>query len=153
MRVDLICLSDGQPAPDWPLGETRLVSATVSAVASAVAATLDSPAPLPPGSPAPSGSSAPLGYIVGGGLKEGFRIRLTVPADTVQEGSFVVCESGRYRYFGLVTDLQLVSDIAEPYDVVIVGADKWAQLHDPVFYGGSASARDQAVASRWVLGA
>ncbi len=52
MRVDLICLSDGQPAPDWPLGETRLVSATVSAVASAVAATLDSPAPLPPGSPA-----------------------------------------------------------------------------------------------------
>lgn len=51
--------------------------------------------------------SAPLGYIVGGGLKEGFRIRLTVPADTVQEGSFVVCESGRFRYYGLVTDLQL----------------------------------------------
>jgi uncharacterized protein len=48
-----------------------------------------------------------IGYIVGGGLKEGFRIRLTVPADTVQEGSFVVCDSGRYRYYGLVTDLQL----------------------------------------------
>jgi hypothetical protein len=48
-----------------------------------------------------------IGYIVGGGLKEGFRIRLTVPADRVQEGSFVVCEDGRYRYFGLVTDLQL----------------------------------------------
>ena len=71
----------------------------------------DSPTPLPPGSPAPQllGTSAPLGYIVGGGLKEGFRIRLTVPADTVQEGSFVVCESGRYRYYGLVTDLQLGS--------------------------------------------
>ena len=39
----------------------------------------------------------PIGYsyIVGGGLKEGFRIRLTVAADKVQEGSFVVCENGR----------------------------------------------------------
>ncbi len=49
----------------------------------------------------------PLGYVIGGGLKEGFRVRLTVPAHQVQEGSFVVCDSGRYRYFGLVTDLQL----------------------------------------------
>ncbi|MFO7684030.1 MAG: ATP-binding protein [Chloroflexota bacterium] len=48
-----------------------------------------------------------IGYIVGGGLKEGFRIRLTVPADTVQEGSFLVCDNGRFRYYGLVTDLQL----------------------------------------------
>ncbi len=51
--------------------------------------------------------NTPLGYIIGGGLKEGFRIRLTVPADQVQEGSFVVCDSGQLRYFGLVTDLQL----------------------------------------------
>lgn len=49
----------------------------------------------------------PIGYIIGGGLKEGFRIRLTVPADQVQEGSFLVCENGRFRYYGLVTDLQL----------------------------------------------
>ena len=49
----------------------------------------------------------PIGYIVGGGLKEGFRIRLTVPADEVQEGSFLVCDNGRFRYYGLVTDLQL----------------------------------------------
>ena len=48
-----------------------------------------------------------IGYVVGGGLREGFRIRLTVPADTVQEGSFVVCDSGRFRYYGLVTDFQL----------------------------------------------
>ncbi|MCB8950767.1 MAG: ATP-binding protein [Ardenticatenales bacterium] len=48
-----------------------------------------------------------IGYIIGGGLKEGLRIRLEVPADTVQEGSFLVCDSGRWRYFGLVTDLQL----------------------------------------------
>ncbi|MFO7664905.1 MAG: ATP-binding protein [Chloroflexota bacterium] len=51
----------------------------------------------------------PLGYIVGGGLKEGFRVRLTIRADEVQEGSFVVCEGGRFRYYGLVTDLNLGS--------------------------------------------
>lgn len=61
---------------------------------------------LPKGSDEPSG---PLGYIVGGGLKSGLRVRLTVPADTVQEGGFVVCETPRYRYYGLVTDLQLGS--------------------------------------------
>jgi len=54
-------------------------------------------------------SNDPIGYIVGGGLKEGFYIRLTVPADQVQEGSFVVSDSGRYRYYGLVTDLRLGS--------------------------------------------
>lgn len=48
-----------------------------------------------------------LGYIVGGALKSGLRVRLTVPADTVQEGSFVVCDTARYRYYGLVTDLEL----------------------------------------------
>jgi uncharacterized protein len=48
-----------------------------------------------------------IGHVVGGGLREGFRIRLTVRAETVQEGSFVVCDSGRYRFYGLVTDLQL----------------------------------------------
>ncbi|HSH01245.1 MAG TPA: DUF87 domain-containing protein [Anaerolineae bacterium] len=51
--------------------------------------------------------NSPIGYIIGGGLKQGFLIRLTVPADTVQEGSFVVVDSGQWRYYGLVTDLQL----------------------------------------------
>ena len=37
----------------------------------------------------------------------------------------------------LVTDDQLVADIAEPFDVVIMGADKWAQVCDPSFYDGS----------------
>ncbi len=54
-----------------------------------------------------SEQNEPIGYIVGGGLKEGFRIRLTVTADQVQEGSFVVVDSGRFRYYGLITDLQL----------------------------------------------
>jgi hypothetical protein len=49
----------------------------------------------------------PIGYIVGGGLKESFRARLTVPAQDVQEGAFVVIPSGDWQFYGLVTDLQL----------------------------------------------
>jgi nicotinic acid mononucleotide adenylyltransferase len=45
----------------------------------------------------------------------------------------------------VVTELQYVSDIAEPYDLVIVGADKWAQLHDPAFHP-SAEAHAAALA-------
>ncbi len=49
----------------------------------------------------------PIGYIVGGGLKESFRVRLTIPSQEVQEGAFVVIESGDCQFYGLVTDLQL----------------------------------------------
>jgi len=35
------------------------------------------------------------------------------------------------------TEHQLLADIAQGYDVLVVGADKWLQLHDPRFYGGS----------------
>ena len=45
-----------------------------------------------------------------------------------------------------VTDVQLVADIAEGYDLLVVGADKWAQLLDPLFYDGSVAARDEALA-------
>jgi hypothetical protein len=48
-----------------------------------------------------------IGYIVGGGLKENFRARLTVPSQEVQEGAFVIVESGEWLFYGLVTDLQL----------------------------------------------
>ncbi len=48
-----------------------------------------------------------IGYIVGGGLKESFRARLTVPVQEVQEGAFVVIENSNWRYYGLVTDIQL----------------------------------------------
>ena len=54
-------------------------------------------------------TKAAIGYIVGGGLKESFRVRLTVPAQSVQEGGFVVIESGDWMFYGLVTDLQLGS--------------------------------------------
>jgi hypothetical protein len=50
-------------------------------------------------------------------------------------------------WLGLViADAQLIADIAIGYDAVVLGADKWAQVIDPVWYGGSETARDAAVA-------
>lgn len=42
------------------------------------------------------------------------------------------------------TALRLVADIAEGYDVVVIGADKWHQLLDPGWYGDLES-RDHAL--------
>lgn len=58
---------------------------------------------LTPSDPA----NRPIGYVVGGGLKANLFVRLTVPAHEVQEGGFVVLESGKWQFYGLVTDLQL----------------------------------------------
>ncbi len=58
-------------------------------------------------SSAPSSLRSPIGYVIGGSLKEHLTIRLTVPVQQVQEGSFVVIESGEWLFYGLVTDLQL----------------------------------------------
>ena len=41
---------------------------------------------------------------------------------------------------------QLVVDIAAGYDLVVMGADKWAQVCDPRYYAGRA-ARDAALAA------
>jgi hypothetical protein len=57
--------------------------------------------------PQPSSLAPYIGYVVGGGLKENLRVRLTIPAQDVQEGGFVVVESGGWQFYGLVTDLQL----------------------------------------------
>lgn len=46
-----------------------------------------------------------------------------------------------------VTDAQLLVDLATGYDVLVLGADKWAQVLDPAFYGGSETRRDDAVAA------
>ena len=50
-----------------------------------------------------------IGYIVGGGLKANLQARLTVQAQHIHEGAFVVVESGEWLFYGLVTDLQLGS--------------------------------------------
>lgn len=44
-----------------------------------------------------------------------------------------------------VTDSRLIADIADGYDVVVLGADKWAQVRDPAWYGGSVPERDAAL--------
>lgn len=53
--------------------------------------------------------------------------------------------ASREWLFVVVTDRQLLVDIAEGYDVLVLGADKWEQVVDPSWYGGEA-ARDAALA-------
>jgi len=45
-----------------------------------------------------------------------------------------------------VSDRQLIADLAQGYDVVVMGADKWHQIHDPAFYDDSSADRDAALA-------
>jgi predicted RNA-binding protein with PIN domain len=47
----------------------------------------------------------------------------------------------------IVTDAQLITDIASGYDVVVMGADKWAQVRDAHWYPGGEVERDAALAS------
>ncbi|HLI24175.1 MAG TPA: hypothetical protein VKU91_04415, partial [Acidimicrobiales bacterium] len=44
------------------------------------------------------------------------------------------------------TAAQLLVDVAAGYDYLVMGADKWAQVVDPVWYGGSEAERDSALA-------
>lgn len=46
----------------------------------------------------------------------------------------------------VVTEARLLADIGAGYDLVVMGADKWAQVVDPTWYGGSPAARDAALA-------
>jgi len=55
----------------------------------------------------PQSAGRNIGYIVGGGLRENLRIRLTVDPQEVQEGAFIVVESAGWFFYGLVTDLAL----------------------------------------------
>ena len=54
-------------------------------------------------------NNPPIGFVTGGGLEANLQVKLTVPAQTVQEGAFVVMDSGSLRFYGLVTDLQLAA--------------------------------------------
>ena len=48
-----------------------------------------------------------IGYVVGGGLQANLQVRLRVRPQDVQEGSFVIIDSGNWRFYGLVTDIFL----------------------------------------------
>jgi len=41
-----------------------------------------------------------IGYVVGGGLEANLQVRLTVPPQEVQEGAFVVIDSGSCAFTG-----------------------------------------------------
>lgn len=47
----------------------------------------------------------------------------------------------------VVTDAQLLSEVAAGFDVLIMGADKWHQIHDVGFYDNDAARRDASLAA------
>ncbi|MFT5201726.1 MAG: hypothetical protein ACI9C1_001104 [Candidatus Aldehydirespiratoraceae bacterium] len=47
----------------------------------------------------------------------------------------------------VITSAQLIADIAAGYDVVVMGADKWAQVNEPSWYGDDPTERDAAIAA------
>src|SRR5260370_19900477 len=53
--------------------------------------------------------------------------------------------AGRPWLRAAVTDKRLIADIAEGYDVCVLGSDKWHQVWDTAFYEGSAAERDSAL--------
>ena len=57
--------------------------------------------------------AAALGLVVGGSLAHGVEIRLNPSGETLVEdvkvGTFVTIQGSRYRFFGVVTDLELTS--------------------------------------------
>jgi hypothetical protein len=79
----------------------------------------------------------PIGYIVGGGLKENLHARLTIPPQQAQEGSFVVTRSGDWKFYGLVTDIQLGATdprFADEHSETRLPAALAAQLHGQTLY-------------------
>jgi hypothetical protein len=57
-------------------------------------------------------------------------------------------ECARHRCFDVeITDARLLVDIAQGYDVLVMGADKWAQVIDASYYDDDPTARDAAVAA------
>jgi len=65
-----------------------------------------------------------------------FDHRIQVIEDSVAEADWLSVR---------VTDRQLLADVAEGFDVLIVGADKWWQIQDPAWYGDDLTARDAAM--------
>ncbi len=65
---------------------------------------------------------------------------------TIEARQEVLTAVGRGRPWlrVVVTDHQLIADVADGYDAVVLGADKWAQVVDPEWYG-STEARDDAL--------
>ena len=68
-------------------------------------------------------------------------------SDTIEARALLLRTLVDDRHFDVeVTSTRYIAEIAQGYDVVVVGADKWAQVLDPAWYGDEAT-RDAAVAS------
>jgi len=79
----------------------------------------------------------PVGYVVGGSLKENLRVRLTISPQEVQEGAFVVVQSGDWQFYGLVTDLMLGSTdprFADEQSELRLPGELAALLHGQTLY-------------------
>ena len=54
-----------------------------------------------------------IGQVIGGSLTQGIEIRLNASSETLIEdvkvGTFVTIQGKRYRFFGVITDLELSS--------------------------------------------
>ncbi len=57
-----------------------------------------------------------------------FADRMSVVEQTVARSSFLAFQ---------VTDVQLLVELAAGFDVLIMGADKWQQINEPRWYGGT----------------
>lgn len=44
-----------------------------------------------------------------------------------------------------ITHHQLLADVADGFDLLVIGADKWRQIRDPAWYGDDPTARDAAI--------
>jgi len=79
----------------------------------------------------------PIGYVIDGGLKANLRIRLTGPATTAQEGSFIVIKNNNWQFYGISTDLQLGAvdpRFAEISSYQSLPAEIARQLHQRTLY-------------------
>ena len=86
-----------------------------------------------------TGPAAALGLVVGGSLAQGVEIRLNPSGETLVEdvkvGTFVTIQGSRYRFFGVVTDLELTSsdprlkhsppDSGDPVMAQVISGTRW----------------------------
>lgn len=71
-----------------------------------------------------------------------------VAVPTLEDRVWVLQEVASTRpWLGVVlSDARLIVDLANGYDAVVMGADKWRQVDDPSWYGDDHAARDAALA-------
>ncbi len=73
------------------------------------------------------------------------KIALEVPSFRHRLEVIEVSLRGHQNLAVVVTEAQLIADIADGYDIVVMGADKWHQVNDPRWYNDDVQARDEAV--------